>query len=137
VTHPRYFGLYNPSVRDVAVAADALVSAWNPQLAAWPHAPAAVEMEQRALTALGAYSAFPPETAASFTTGGAEANLQAILAALAARAPAWDEGGLAALPAPAVVYASEGSHLSTRSSRSRAPPGWARLRSGSSPSRRS
>jgi aromatic-L-amino-acid/L-tryptophan decarboxylase len=112
VTHPRYFGLYNPSVRDVAVAADALVAAYNPQLAAWTHAPAAIEMERRALSALAGAMGFPADCAASFTSGGAEANFQGVLCALAARAPAWAAGGVAALPGPAVVYASEESHHS-------------------------
>lgn len=56
VTHPRYFGLFNPSVRPIGVAADALVSLYNPQLAVWSHAPAAVEMEQAALAALAHHS---------------------------------------------------------------------------------
>jgi len=112
VTHPRYFGLYNPSVREVAVAADALVAAYNPQLAAWTHAPAAIEMERRALAALAGALGLPPDTAATFTTGGAEANLQGVLCALAARAPAWARAGVAALPGPAVLYASEEAHHS-------------------------
>lgn len=112
VTHPRYFGLYNPSVREVAVAAEALVAAYNPQLAAWTHAPAAVEMERRALAALGGALGLPADTAATFTTGGAEANLQGVLCALAARAPGWARAGVAGLPGPAVLYASEESHHS-------------------------
>jgi len=39
VTHPAYFGLFNPSVRPIAVIADALTALYNPQLAAWSHAP--------------------------------------------------------------------------------------------------
>lgn len=112
VTHPRYFGLYNPSVREVAVAADALVAAYNPQLAAWAHAPAAIELERRALGALGRVLGLPGDAAASFTTGGAEANLQGVLCALAARAPGWARAGVPALPGPATLYASEESHHS-------------------------
>jgi glutamate/tyrosine decarboxylase-like PLP-dependent enzyme len=112
VTHPRYFGLYNPSVREVAVAADALVAAYNPQLAAWTHAPAAIEMERHALSALAATLGLPADAAATFTTGGAEANLQGVLCALAARAPRWARSGAAALPGPAALYASGESHHS-------------------------
>jgi aromatic-L-amino-acid/L-tryptophan decarboxylase len=30
VTHPRYFGLFNPSVRQASIIADALVALYNP-----------------------------------------------------------------------------------------------------------
>src|SRR5579883_3516442 len=33
VTHPRYFGLFNPSVTIAGVIADALTATYNPQLA--------------------------------------------------------------------------------------------------------
>lgn len=112
VTHPRYLGLFNPSVREVTVAADALVAAYNPQLAAYSHAPGAIEMERHALRALAPFVGMPADAAMSFTSGGSEANLTAILAALAHRFPAWAEGGLAALPARPAIYASEESHHS-------------------------
>src|SRR5580658_642416 len=35
VTHPRYFGLFNPSVTLASVIADTLVAMYNPQLANW------------------------------------------------------------------------------------------------------
>src|SRR6188474_2358501 len=35
VTHPRYFGLFNPNVTLASVIADTLVAMYNPQLAAW------------------------------------------------------------------------------------------------------
>ena len=37
VTHPRYFGLFNPSVTEASVVADTLVAAYNPQLATLAH----------------------------------------------------------------------------------------------------
>jgi aromatic-L-amino-acid decarboxylase len=111
VTHPRYFGLFNPSVRDVAVAAEALVAAYNPQLAARSHAPAAIEMERRALAALGRIIGFPEGAVATFTVGGSEANLQGVLCALS-RVPGWARAGVAALSGPPVVYASAESHHS-------------------------
>jgi glutamate/tyrosine decarboxylase-like PLP-dependent enzyme len=112
VTHPRYLGLFNPSVREVTVAADALVAAYNPQLAAYSHAPGAIEMERHALRALAPFIGMPADAAMSFTSGGSEANLTAILAALAHRCPAWAEEGIAALPARPAIYASEESHHS-------------------------
>jgi len=112
VTHPRYLGLFNPSVREVTIAADALVAAYNPQLAAYSHAPGAIEMERHALRALAPFVGMPAGAAMSFTSGGSEANLTAILAALAHRFPAWAERGVAALPAPPAIYASEEAHHS-------------------------
>src|SRR5918994_305589 len=41
-SHPRYFGLFNPAPTFAGVLADALVAAFNPQLAVTSHAPAAV-----------------------------------------------------------------------------------------------
>lgn len=113
VTHPRYFGLYNPSVREAGVIADALTSLYNPQLAAWSHAPAAQEMERHVLRKLaGVLGLDADRTLASFTTGGAEANLSAILAALAHRFPEADRGGVAALPVRPAIYLTEESHHS-------------------------
>jgi len=44
--HPRYFGLFNPAPATMGIAADALVAAFNPQLAAWSHNPFASEVER-------------------------------------------------------------------------------------------
>ena len=111
VTHPRYFGLYNPSVRDAAALGDALVALYNPQLAAWSHSPGAAELERHALAKLGGALGRVWE-AAHFTSGGAEANLTAALAALAHAFPRWEEGGLRALEARPAVYASAEAHHS-------------------------
>src|SRR5580692_6288647 len=39
ITHPRYFGLYNPSVTFASVLGDTLAAMYNPQLATWRTAP--------------------------------------------------------------------------------------------------
>ena len=87
VTHPRYLGLFNPSVTTPSVLADLLVAMYNPQLAAWRTAPAANEIERHTLLWLAAKFGFPADTAATFTTGGAEANLTAVIAALTTKFP--------------------------------------------------
>ena len=113
VTHPRYFGLFNPSVVPAAVAAEALAAAVNPQLAVWSHAPAANEIERHTLRALTRCVGFDADTAAAhFTTGGMESNLTAVVAALAHRFPEFREGGLRALPGQPVLYVSEEGHHS-------------------------
>lgn len=116
VTHPCYFGLFNPSVRQAGVVGDTLAALFNPQLAVWSHAPAAQEIERHTLARLGALVGFGPGgVQANFTTGGAEANLSAIVAALARRFPEWSEGGVAALPArPAIYVSAEGHHSFTK-----------------------
>jgi glutamate/tyrosine decarboxylase-like PLP-dependent enzyme len=75
VTHPRYFGLFNPSVTLASVIADTLVAMYNPQLATWRISPAANEIERHTLAWLAGEFGFPANAVANFTGGGAEANL--------------------------------------------------------------
>lgn len=110
VTHPRYLGLFNPSVSLASVAAEALVATYNPQLAAWRTAPAANEIERHTLGWLAAKFGLPPETSASFTNGGAEANLSAVIAALTHVFPAYGEDGLRSLAAAPAIYLSSEAH---------------------------
>jgi glutamate/tyrosine decarboxylase-like PLP-dependent enzyme len=111
--HPRYFGLFNPATTTMSVAADALVAAFNPQLAAWTHAPFACEAEQLVIRALGAKFGYRPgKFGGSFTSGGAEANHSALAAALVDRFPAFAEEGTRGLPGPPVLYVSSESHHS-------------------------
>lgn len=119
VTHPRYFGLFNPCVLPEAVAAAALVAAYNPQEAVWTHAPAAQELERHALRHMASLVGFDPDrTAAHFTSGGQEANLTAVLAALSAAFPRIVEDGVQALPGRPVLYlAGEGHHSIARAAR--------------------
>ncbi|REJ80699.1 MAG: pyridoxal-dependent decarboxylase [Acidobacteria bacterium] len=112
ITHPRYFGLFNPSVVPASVAGDLLVAAFNPQLAAWSHAPAANEIERYTLAFFARRLGLPEHTVAHFTSGGAEANHTAFVVALADGFPEHVEQGLAALPRRPVVYASGESHHS-------------------------
>jgi glutamate/tyrosine decarboxylase-like PLP-dependent enzyme len=113
VTHPRYFGLFNPNVFPASVAADLLVAGFNPQLAAWTHAPAANEIERHTLRFLAARLGFDPDQiAATFTTGGAEANQSAVLAALNHALPEYSESGLDGNDEPPVLYTSSESHHS-------------------------
>lgn len=113
VTHPRYYGLYNPTVRPAAVLGDALAALYNPQLAVWSHAPAVQELERLTLRRFAAALGYDPDwMAAHFTSGGAEANLAAMLAALAIKCPAAATGGLRALPRQPALYVSGESHHS-------------------------
>lgn len=85
VTHPRYFGLFNPAPLEISVMADALVAAFNPQLATHSHAKWPVDVEAALIRAFGAR--FGDFTEGTFTSGGAEANTTALLCALHAKYP--------------------------------------------------
>ncbi len=111
--HPRYFGLFNPAPTTMGVAADALVAAFNPQIAAWSHAPFAAEIEAYVLRAVAAKFGYPAASSDGvFTSGGAEANHTALLCALSHAFPEFSRGGARALPRPPAIYVSNHSHHS-------------------------
>ncbi len=112
VTHRRYFGLFNPSVTLAGVVADTLVSMHNPQLATWSTSPAANEIERHTLSWLAAKFGLPDNSAASFTSGGAEANLSAVTVALTKSFPGYGDQGLRALRAAPVFYLTAEAHHS-------------------------
>jgi aromatic-L-amino-acid/L-tryptophan decarboxylase len=113
VTHPRYFGLFNPSVSEAGIVADTLAALYNPQLATWSHSPAANEFERLTLRYLTRMLGLDPEaTFANFTTGGLEANMSAVLVALAHRFPASAQQGVGSLEADPVIYLTNESHHS-------------------------
>lgn len=114
ITHPGYMGLFNPAVSFSSVVADLLVSLFNPQLAAWSHAPFANEVERHTLryicTKIG--MATDDNFFAHFTVGGSEANHTAILVALAHAFPAYVTQGLVGLGTQPTVYVSAQAHNS-------------------------
>jgi aromatic-L-amino-acid decarboxylase len=111
VTHPRYFGLFNPRPATAAIAADAMVAAVNPQLATWTHSPAAVEIERHVIRYLGTRLGLPGDAVGgSFTSGGTEANHTGLLLSLTRAFPRFVAEGARALPGRPLVYASEEAH---------------------------
>jgi aromatic-L-amino-acid decarboxylase len=109
--HPRYFGYFNPTPMEEAVAGEILAAVHNPNLAVWSHGPSAVEIEQHVLRWLVGKLGLPADTTgAHFTSGGAEANLTATLAALTSRLPGYGDRGLAALGTRPTLYHSAGAH---------------------------
>jgi glutamate/tyrosine decarboxylase-like PLP-dependent enzyme len=110
-THPRYFGLFNPTPTFPGVLGDALVAAFNPQLAVASHAPAAVAIERHVLAFLAGCLRLPGATG-SFTSGGAEANLTAVLVALERHFPEATEQGLGAVAGQPTLYVSAEAHHS-------------------------
>jgi glutamate/tyrosine decarboxylase-like PLP-dependent enzyme len=110
VTHPRYFGLFNPSVTLASVVADTLVAMYNPQLANWRTSPAANEMERHTLSWLSAKFGLPQNSIATFTSGGMEANLSAVVVALTRRFPSYGERGLRHLAGQPTIYLTQEAH---------------------------
>lgn len=110
VTHPRYFGLFNPSVTLAGVIADTLVAMYNSQLANWRTSPVANEIERHTLGWLTAKFGLPAETIATFTSGGTEANLSAVVVALTQAFPEYGEHGVQSLAATPTIYLTEEAH---------------------------
>jgi glutamate/tyrosine decarboxylase-like PLP-dependent enzyme len=109
----RYFGLFEPAPATMGVVGEALVAAFNPQLAAWLASPFAIEVERSILRAFGVRFGFVQDEAdGTFTSGGAEANHTAVLTALTKAFPEVAEGGLRAARAQPVLYLSEEGHPS-------------------------
>src|ERR1700722_5117669 len=106
VTHPRYLGLFNPSVTLASVVADTLVAMHNPQLATWRTSPAANEMERHTLAWLTAKFGFPANALATFTSGGGESNLTAVVVALTHAFPEFGDRGLRSLTGTPTIYSS-------------------------------
>lgn len=110
VTHPRYFGLFNPSVTLASVIADTLVAMYNSQLANWRTSPVANEIERHTLGWLTKKFGLPADTSAIFTSGGTEANLSAIVVALTRAFPEYGQYGLRRLSATPTIYLTQEAH---------------------------
>jgi aromatic-L-amino-acid decarboxylase len=110
VTHPRYFGLFNPSVTLASVVADTLAAMYNSQLANWRTSPAANEMERHTLAWLAGKFGLPADSIATFTSGGSEANLSAVVVALTWAFPEYGEHGLRSLAGDPAIYLTAETH---------------------------
>ncbi len=112
--HPAYYGMFNPRPSFPSIVADAITATFNPQLAAWGHAPYAVEIEHMLIQEIGKKFGYKqPHIDGVFTTGGQEANLTALLTALNNKFPDYAEEGLHAVSGAPIIYCSEASHHAT------------------------
>jgi glutamate/tyrosine decarboxylase-like PLP-dependent enzyme len=112
VPSANYFGLMNPTPTYMAVLAEALVAALNPQLASLARSQLASKIERETLRWIGERVGWSTEFDGTFTSGGNEANFSALALALAARFPQAIDEGVAAIGARAALYASAESHHS-------------------------
>lgn len=111
MTHPRYFGLFNPAPAFPAQCADRIAAVFNPQLATSTTSPIAVEIEAHVIHAVAQRARLPVETIGHFTTGGAEANYTALICALTRAHPDFAAQGARAFAGQPVFYVSRESHL--------------------------
>ena len=112
LTHPRYFGLFNPSPSFPAQCADRLVASFNPQLASSATSPAAVALEAHVISMVGRRAGLPMQCGGHFTSGGSEANYTALLCALTRAHPKFAADGARAFAGPPVFYTSKECHRS-------------------------
>jgi aromatic-L-amino-acid decarboxylase len=111
LTHPRYFGLFNPAPVFPAECADRIVNAVNPQLASSATSPAAVEIEAHVIRAVARRAGLPNDASGHFTSGGSEANYTALLCALTRIEPGYAQQGARAFAGAPVVYTSRDCHI--------------------------
>lgn len=110
MTHPRYFGLFNPAPVFPAQWADRIAGAFNPQLASSGSSPAPVEIEAHVIRAVARRAGLPEGSAGHFTTSGSEANYTSLLCALTRAEPRFSSDGVRAFPGPVAIYTSKGCH---------------------------
>jgi glutamate/tyrosine decarboxylase-like PLP-dependent enzyme len=112
VPSANYFGLMNPTPAYMAVLAEMLVAALNPQLASLARSQLAARIEREAVRWIGERVGWNRPFDGTFTSGGNEANFSALAMALATHFPRSVEDGLAAIAAKPVLYTSAEAHHS-------------------------
>lgn len=111
--HPGYYGLYNPRANFASILGDLITATYNPQMAAWSHAPFAVEAEQHLIKEFGKkFGLAETSIDGVFTGGGAEANTTAVLCALNHAFPDFPSEGVVNAQSRPMIYCSEEAHHS-------------------------
>lgn len=111
ITHPRYFGLFNPAPAFPAELGEQIVAAFNPQLAAAATSPAAIAIEAHVIGEIARRAGLPPGSGGHFTNNGSEANFTALITALTKANPAFRQDGARAFRSPPRIYISQDAHL--------------------------
>ncbi len=112
VPSANYFGLMNPTPAYMAVLAEALVAALNPQLASLARSQLASKIEKETVRWIGERVGWDRPFDGTFTSGGNEANFSALALALTTRFPQAVEEGVAAIGTRPVAYTSAEAHHS-------------------------
>jgi glutamate/tyrosine decarboxylase-like PLP-dependent enzyme len=111
MSHPRYFGLFNPAATFPAQCADRIASLFNPQLASSASSPVPVELESHVIRAVGRRAGLADAVSGHFATGGSEANYTALICALTKGHPEFATRGTQAYPGPLRFYTSRECHI--------------------------
>ena len=111
MTHPGYFGLFNPAPTYPSICADIIAADFNPQVCVWSHAPVAVEIEDHVISQVCKRIGFTNEIGGHFTSGGSEANNTAVVCALTAANSLFGSAGARAFSGQPRLYVSKESHL--------------------------
>lgn len=112
VASANYYGLMNCTPTYMAVLAEALVAALNPQLAAQQHSPIAGRIEREAVRWIGSRVGWPGAFDGTFTSGGNEANFSGLALALATAFPGVMQQGVQSIGGQPVLYCSTEAHHS-------------------------
>lgn len=110
MTHPRYFGLFNPAPVAPAQWADRIAGAFNPQLASSGSSPTPVEIEAHVIRAVARRAGLPAGAAGHFTTSGSEANYTSLVCALTRAESRFSAEGVRAFSGPVALYTSRECH---------------------------
>ncbi len=111
MSHPRYFGLFNPAASFPAQCADRIAGAFNPQVASSASSPVPVEIENHVIRAVAQRAGLGESAGGHFATGGSEANYTALLCALTAAHPGFAAEGARAFAGPVSFYTSRDCHI--------------------------
>src|SRR3954467_9578122 len=115
VPSANYFGLMNPTPTYMAVLAEALIAALNPQLATQNRAQLASKIENETIRWIAERVGWtdPPESiGGTFTSGGNEANFSGLALALCHQFPTYVTDGVLSVGAQPTLYASSEAHHS-------------------------
>jgi glutamate/tyrosine decarboxylase-like PLP-dependent enzyme len=112
LTHPRYFGLFNPAPSFPAQCADRIVNLFNPQLTTSRTSPVPVEIEAHVVASFARRVGLPDGSGGHFTTGGSEANYTALISALTRANPNFAADGARCFQGPPSIYVSAEAHHS-------------------------
>lgn len=111
--HPKYFGLFNPRPNFAGIIADLITAYYNPQLAAWSHAPFAVEVETKVIKEFANLFGYSSDKSDGiFCSGGNEANQTAVLCALNHKYPDFARDGLLGTKKRPIIFCSKEAHHS-------------------------
>lgn len=111
--HPKYMGLFTPRIPFVIALSELIKAVLNPNLGSWGHAPFPVEVEAFLVEEIGLKFGYKRNKIdGTFTTGGAEGNLTAILCALYHSFTDCLSEGITGLKKKPVLYCSVESHHS-------------------------